>query len=83
MSVLNVYNFDVHPWLKNTILIAGDSMINEINEKRISINFKLVKVRCFSEATIDDMYFNLIPLLKKNTAVLVLHVGTNIISDLR
>ena len=77
MSVNNVYNFDAHPWPKNTILIAGDSMINGINEKRISTNFKSVKVRCFSGATIDDMYFNLIPLLRKKPAALVLHVGTN------
>ena len=26
MSVNYVYNFDAHPWPKNTILIAGDSM---------------------------------------------------------
>ena len=58
ISVNNIYNSDAHPWAKNTILIAGDSMINEINEKRISTNFKSVKVRCFSGATIDDMYFN-------------------------
>ena len=60
-----------------TILIAGDSMINGINEKHISTNFKSIKVRCFSGATIDDMYFNLIPLLRKKPAALVLHVGTN------
>ena len=77
MSVNNVYNFDAHPWPKNTILIAGDSMINGINEKRISTNFKSVKVRCFSGAMIDDMNFNLTPLLRKKPAALVLHVGTN------
>ena len=77
MSVNNVYNFDVHPWPKNTILIAEDSMINGINEKRISTNFKSVKIRCLNRATIDDMYFNLIPLLRKKPAALVLHVGTN------
>ena len=81
MSVNNVYNFDAHPWPNNTILIAGDCMINGINEKRISTNFKCIKVRCFSEATIDDMYFNLIPLLRKKLAVLVLHVGTNNLSN--
>ena len=37
---------------------------------------KSVKVRCFSSDTIDDMYFNLIPLLRKKPPVLVLHVGT-------
>ena len=77
MSVNNAYNVDEHPWPKNTILIAGDSMINGINEKRISTNFKSVKVRCFSGATIDDMYFNLIPLLRKKPSSLLLHVGTN------
>ena len=77
ISVNNVFNFDAHPWPKNTILIAGDSMINGINEKRISTNFKSVKVRCLSGVTIDDMYFNLIPLLRKKPAALVLHVGTN------
>ena len=77
MPVSNVYNFDAHPWPKNTILIAGDSMINGINEKRISTNFKSVKVRYFSGATIDDIYFNIIPLLRKKSAAFVLHVGTN------
>ena len=57
LSVNNIYNFDAHPWPKNTILIAGNSVINETNEKRISANFESVKVRCFSGATIDDMYF--------------------------
>ena len=76
MSVNNVQNFDAYPWPKDTILIAGDSMITGINEKRISTNFKSVKVRCFSGATIDDMYFNLIPLLRKRPTALVLHVGT-------
>ena len=61
MSVSNGYNFDAYPWLKNTILIAGDSMINGIIEKCISTNLKSVRVRCFSVATIDNMYFNLIP----------------------
>ena len=70
MSVNNVYNFDAHPWPKNAILITGDSMINGINKKRISTNFKSVKVRCFSGATTDDMYFNLIPLFKPVAVIL-------------
>ena len=52
-------------------------MINGINEKRIPTNFKSVEVRCFNRATIVDMYFNLIPLLRKKPAALVLHVDTN------
>lgn len=63
MLVNNMYYCDAHRWPKNTaILIAGDSMINGINEKRFSANFKSVKVRCYSGVTTDDMYFNLIPL---------------------
>ena len=50
MLVKHVYNFDPHSWPKNTILIAGGSVINGINEKCISTNFKSVKVRCFSGA---------------------------------
>ena len=76
MSVNNIYNCDAHPWPKNTVLIAGDSMINGINEKLISTNIKSVKLRYFSCATIDDMYFSLIPLLRKKPAALALHVGT-------
>ena len=72
-----IYNSDAHPWSKNMILIAGDSMINGINEKRISTNYKSVKVKCFSEAMIEDMYVNLIPFLRKKPATLVLHVGPN------
>ena len=40
MSVNNVYNVGANPWPKNTILIAGDSMVNGINEKCIPTNFK-------------------------------------------
>ena len=81
ISVNNVHNFDAHPWPRNTILIPRDSMINGINEKGILTNFKSFKFRCFSGATIDDMYFNLIPLLKRKPAALVLHVGTNNLSN--
>ena len=77
MPVNNVFNFDAYPWLKNTILIAGDSKINGIKGKRISTNFKSAKFRCFCGATINSMHFNLIPLLRKKPASLVLHVPTN------
>ena len=77
MSVKNVYNCDAYPWPKNTILMAGHSMINGINQKHFSVNFKSVKVRCFNNATIYDTHFNFIPLLTKKPAALVLNVGTN------
>ena len=55
MPVNNVYNCDTHSWPIDTISIAGDSMINGINEKRFSANFNSVKVRRFSDATVDDV----------------------------
>ena len=39
VSVNNIYNFNAHPWPKNAILIAGHSMINGMNKKRISTKF--------------------------------------------
>ena len=72
-----MYNLDAHPWPKNMILIAGDSMINGINNTRMSTNFKSVRVRWFSGSAIDDMNFNLIPLLQKKITPLILYVGTN------
>ena len=74
---INVYNCDAHPWFKNMILIARKSIINGISEKRFAANFKPVKNRCFSVATLDGMCFSLISLLRKKPATLVLHKGNN------
>ena len=48
ISVSNVYNCDAYPRSKNMILIARDSIINDIKETRFSINIKSVKGRYFS-----------------------------------
>ena len=56
-----------------TIVTSSQIMLNML----LKLCFKSVKVRCFSKGTIDDMYFNLIPLLRKKPAALVLHVGTD------
>ena len=49
ISVKNIYNCDPHPWPKNTILIAGYSMNNGINEKRFSANLKSVNFFFYNE----------------------------------
>ena len=67
---------DVYPWPDNTVLIAGDSMLNGINEKRLSQELN-VKVRPHSGATIRDMYEHLTALLRKIPKYLILHVGAN------
>ena len=64
-------------WPTNTLLIASNSILNNIDEKRFNTyNFK-TKVRCFPGYTISDMQNHLIPLLKKETSHILLHVGTN------
>ena len=63
-------------WEKNTILIAGDSILYGIDERRLSNKVK-VKVHSFPGATISDMHFYLQPLLEKKPSIIVLHIGTN------
>ena len=64
-------------WPTNTLLIASDSILNNIDEKRLNkYNFK-TKVRCFPGSTISDIHNYLIPLLKKEPGHILLHVGTN------
>ena len=65
-----------HKWPRNTILIASDSICNQIDEKRLSKKYN-VKVRAFSGASINDMYWYLHPLLVKVPDYVLLHVGTN------
>ena len=52
-------------------------MIAGVNETMISRKGRVVKVRPFSGATIEDMYDYLKPILKKRPDNIILHVGTN------
>ena len=54
-------------WAKGTTLIAGDSMLQEINENRLSgAKTNSVKVRIFRGATIDGIKDFLKPYLKRS-----------------
>ena len=65
-------------WPDNTILITGDSMLNQLDEKRLSNSVnRCVKVRSFPGATIEDMYSDITPLLKKVPKHIIIHIGTN------
>ena len=46
---------NLRKWLKDTVLIGGDSMISEIDEKQLSSK-QNVKVRFFPGSSIEDMY---------------------------
>lgn len=64
-------------WGPETILIVGDSMINQMDEKRLSFSTtKDVKVRAFGGVDINGMYQKLDPLVKKKPGKIILHVGT-------
>ena len=67
----------VHKWPNHTILIAGSSMVQNLDERRLGNSKYKVKVRHFSGATIQDMYFHLAPLLRKSPEILILHIGSN------
>ena len=73
----NVYGNESISSPVNTILIAGDSMINGIDEKRFSMKNSNVKVRYFNGELVKDMLYNLVPLMRKKSSALILHVGTN------
>ena len=64
----------VNEWKPHTTLIAGDSLLNGIQEGRIKRN---TKVRVFPGATIEDMYYYITPLLKRKPENIILHIGTN------
>ena len=65
----------IHQWPIKTTLIAGDSIIQGLDESRLK-KYKC-KVRSFPGAVIDDMYDYLEPLLKKKPTNIILHIGTN------
>ena len=63
-------------WKKGTVLIVGDSVVSGFRESKMSSR-KNIKVRFFPGARIQDMYYYLIPLLRKRADKIILHVGTN------
>ena len=65
-----------HKWRTGTVLITGDSMLNGIEEAKLQTRHN-VKVRPFSGATTEDIRSYLLPLLKKEPATVILHIGTN------
>ena len=68
---------ETQPWRKGTTLIAGDSILYGIDERKICQNGS-VKVRVFSGNTIENLRdYYIKPLLRKKPSKVILHVGTN------
>ena len=65
----------MHP--RNTIVIAGDSIINGVFEERLRRKNHVVKVRNFPGANVEDVRHNLIPLIRKKPRHLIIHAATN------
>ena len=65
-----------HTWKKGITLVMGDSILSALREYKMSRR-KRIKVRTFPGATINDMNFFAVPLLKKKTDKVNIHVGTN------
>ena len=60
-------------WQPNSTLIAGDSILNGLIERKISKSNYPVKNRVIPGGKISDMYNYLIPLCKKKSANVILH----------
>ena len=75
-DALHVYNGKTDNrilWKKGTTLIVGDSMLNGLDESHL----RNCKVRVYPGSSIEDMNYNIIPLLRKRPSTVILHIGTN------
>ena len=57
---------DKRKWRKNSILIVGYSMISGIDQQFLSEKERIVKVRSFPRAAINDMYDYIKSLFRKS-----------------
>ena len=76
IDFMNVYQNNIDEralWNNRTTLIVGDSMLYGLDESRL----KNCKVRIYPGSSIEDMHYNLVPLLRKKPATIILHTGTN------
>ena len=55
---------DSEVWKKGTVLIVGDSIVSGLRESKISFR-RNINVSFFLGARIQDMYYYLVPLLRK------------------
>ena len=79
-QLLRIYKNPLPPealWRKGTTLIIGDSMLGGIDESRL----RNTKVRVKPGATIEDMFFQITPYLRKSPTNIICHVGTNNAKD--
>ena len=64
-------------WPRNTILITGDSMLSNINERTLSRKCK-AKIRSCPGATVRDMFDCIKPVLKPEKIILIVQMISSI-----
>ena len=67
----------MHKKRNNDVYIAGDSMLNGLDERKMKTGNGNVKVRAHPGATVTDMLDYLKPISRKQPSHLILHAGTN------
>ena len=66
---------------KQTIAIIGDSIIKQLDEKKLSNREKNVTLRAFSGAATDDIKDYCKPIAKRRPDICIVHTGTNDLKD--
>ena len=66
----------------SSIYVVGDSIVNGMDERKMSNRRRIIKVRAHLDASISDMVDYLRPILHKNPLHLILRAGTNDIRNL-
>ena len=74
--LLGLNNNTGSAWKKGITLIIVDSILSGIKESKMSQK-RLIKVRTFLGATIQDMKFFVVPHFKKKPDNIIIHAGTN------
>ena len=62
---------------RKNVFIVGDSMLNALEEKRLSNNKNFVKVKNHPGATSQDIIDHLRPIIRKKPDMIIVHAGTN------
>ena len=67
---------------KPVVVIAGDSLIKNVQGWRVSKGMKVkTVVRAFSGASVEDMFDYIKPSIKHHPEEIILHVGTNYLKN--
>ena len=60
-----------------TTVVLGDSILNGVIQEKLSRPGRPVKVHNFPGATLDDMKYHVIPIIRKEPSFAILHIGND------